>query len=128
MPAYCTAIGKLLLAYRSPEQLDQYLNDVQLTPLNGNTITEPNVLRTVLQGIRQKGFSINNQEDSVGLLAVAVPILGGDKSVMAGLALHGPEARLTQARATSLVDRMQQAASEISNSMFAEPAGCSAAD
>lgn len=120
VPAYCTAIGKLLLAYRTPEQLQTYLNSVRLVPLNGNTITDPGALRTALKAIRKQRFSINNQEDSIGLLAVAVPILGADGSVVAGLALHGPEARLTEARARSLVGRMRTAASELGQALLHE--------
>ncbi len=124
VPAYCTAIGKLLLAHRTPAQLDQYLNAVPLLPLNSNTITDGDALRRTLARIRAQGFSINNQEDSIGLLAVAVPILGADKTVMAGLALHGPEARLTEDRASALVPKLRLAAREISDVLFAETASC----
>jgi DNA-binding IclR family transcriptional regulator len=127
VPAYCTAIGKLLLAHRTPGQLEQCLNSVLLMPLNGNTITKANTLRIALEAIRTQCFSINNQEDSIGMLAVAVPILGADKSVMAGLALHGPEARLSESRATSLVARLNSAARDISYFLFAEPAPCQTA-
>lgn len=122
VPAYCTAIGKLLLAYRTPEQLDVYLNSVRLTPLNENTITDPGTLRRALAAIRKQRYSINNQEDSIGLLAIAVPIFGANGSVVAGLALHGPEARLTEQRAKSLVTRMRAAASELGEALFDEPA------
>ncbi|MBU2582787.1 MAG: IclR family transcriptional regulator [Alphaproteobacteria bacterium] len=128
VPAYCTAIGKLLLAHRTPGQLEQYLNSVRLTPLNDNTITDAATLRAALEAIRNQRFSINNQEDSIGLLAVAVPILGADKSVLGGLALHGPEARLTESRAMSLVGRLRSAASDISKVLFAESAPCETAD
>lgn len=124
VPAYCTAIGKLLLAHRTPAQLEQYLASVPLAPLNGNTITDPETLRRALQVVRTQGFSINNQEDSIGLLAVAVPILGADGTVMAGLALHGPEARLTEERATILVPKLRSAAQNISDVLFAETESC----
>ncbi len=128
VPAYCTAIGKLLLAHRTPGQLEHYLNSVRLTPLNGNTITDAEALRSALVAIRKQRFSINNQEDSIGLLAVAVPILGANKSVMAGLALHGPEARLNESRATSLVGRLRSAARDISQVLFSDPVPCETAD
>ena len=127
VPAYCTAIGRLLLAHRTPGQLEQCLNSVLLMPLSGNTITKADTLRIALEAIRTQCFSINNQEDSIGMLAVAVPILGADKSVMAGLALHGPEARLSESRATSLVARLNSAARDISYFLFAEPAPCQTA-
>ena len=110
VPAYCTAIGKLLLAHMDEGRLRHYLSTVDLKPLNANTIIDPHRLRTHLVEIRRDGFSINDQEDSVGLLAVAVPLCGRDGRVLGGLALHGPEARLPRERAISLVPRMLIAA------------------
>lgn len=115
VPAYCTAIGKLLLAHISARRLDGYLAAVSLKPFNENTITNPQKLRAHLAQIREQGFSINDQEDSVGLLAIAVPLRGMDDLVLGGLAIHGPIARLPRDRATSLVPRLQKAAQAISD-------------
>jgi len=114
VPAYCTAIGKLLLAHMEPARLQHYLSTVDLEPLNQNTIVDPEQLSAHLGDIRRDGYSINDQEDSVGLLAVAVPLRDTDGHVLGGLALHGPEARLPRERAVSLVPRMLLAAKRLS--------------
>lgn len=123
VPAYCTAIGKLLLSDLSREQIQDYLSHVPLTRLTANTITTPKQLMSELARIREQGFSVNNQEDHVGLLAIAVPLQAPGGKVAAGLALHGPEARLPRRRALELVPRLRKAAAELSRILFGVDAG-----
>lgn len=118
LPAYCTAIGKLLLAARPADHIDDYLRHVPLTRLTANTITSRTRLLDELAHIREQGYSVNNQEDHVGLLAVAVPLHAPDGRVVAGLALHGPEARLPMRRAVGMVSRLQAAAAELGGMLF----------
>jgi IclR family acetate operon transcriptional repressor len=118
LPAYCTAIGKLLLAQLSQRQLNQYLLAVPLERLTPTTLTSAHALGEALREIRAKGYSINNQEDSVGLLAIAVPIRDGTGAVRAGLSVHGPEIRLPRSRAVDLVPRLTETATAISGLLF----------
>jgi DNA-binding IclR family transcriptional regulator len=118
LPAYCTAIGKLLLAALPPEQLEDYLREVPLVRLTPGTITRPAALRRALGQIKAQGYSINDQEDHLGLLAIAVPLRTADGQVVAGLALHGPQARLTRQRAVELLPRLQVAAAILSGHLF----------
>ncbi len=121
LPAYCTAIGKLLLAALPPEQFEDYLRQVPLTRLTTRTITSAARMHEELARIRAQGFSVNDQEDHVGLLAVAVPLRAPDGRVAAGLALHGPEARLPLQRAIELVPRLQTAANKLGRMLFDNP-------
>ena len=118
LPVYCTAIGKLLLAHLPQKLQDHYLDTVKLAQLTENTITDPDTFRAALGEIREQGFSINNQEDSVGLIAIAVPIQSQSGTMMAGLAIHGPEARLSTSRAKELIPTLTEAASAISRALF----------
>ena len=118
VPAYCTAIGKLLLSDLPQEQVQNYLDHVPLTRLTANTISSPKRLLNELARIRDQGFSVNNQEDHVGLLAIAVPLHAPGGRVAAGLALHGPEARLPLRRALDTVPRLSKAAGALSQVLF----------
>ncbi|MFP4537155.1 MAG: IclR family transcriptional regulator [Dichotomicrobium sp.] len=113
MPAYCTAGGKLLLALAPAKTLDQYLSTVTLKRLTPNTWTDPEAFRAHLETIRAQDYSINNQENLIGLLAVAVPVRDPSGRVLAALALHGPEARLRESRAQALVPEIRKAAGAI---------------
>ncbi len=114
VPAYCTAIGKLLLAYM-PEQEQQVLIDsFRFRRLTPNTLTNPAELRENLLEIAQRGYSINNQEDSLGLVAVAVPITDVDGRVVAGLAVHAAEARMPVDQIVRRLPLMRRTAAKIS--------------
>lgn len=95
-----------------------YLAHVPLARLTAQTITNPKRRQSELARIREQGFSINNQEGHVALLAVAVPLHASDGRVAAGLALHGPEARLPLRRALGIVPRLEQTAAEFSRILF----------
>ncbi len=118
LPAYCTAIGKLLLAQLPSDRLQQYFRAVELKPLTPNTITDTKRFSEAMQAIRNDGYSINDQEDSLGLLAIAVPILNEKAEVVAGLAIHGPEVRLSRKRAISLLPQLRETADVLATVLF----------
>jgi len=114
MPAYCTSIGKVLLAHLPEKALEQYLSVAKLEPWTEHTWTDRDGLREHLQQIREQGYAINNQENLIGLLAVAVPVWDPLRRVVAGLSVHGPEARLSKARACEIIPVMTSAGESIS--------------
>lgn len=113
MPAYGTAIGKVVLANLPPKQLNQFLSTVHLRRMTENTHTDPEALREHLAEVRDQGYAINNEENLVGVLGVAVPVWDPSGSVVAGVAVHGPKARLTETRATEIVPQLKKAADAI---------------
>lgn len=114
VPAYCTAIGKLLLAFSDKDTRAKLLAGTDLQQLTDNTITDPNLLESVFEEIRSKDFSINNEEDSVGLIAIAVPIRDTSGKVIAGLGVHAPTARMPVERAKGLLPKIRASAEMIS--------------
>ena len=118
VPVYCTAIGKLLLANLGAEARQHVLSVSKLKRFTDNTITSPEELEANLEEIRLLGYSINNQEDSVGLIAMAVPIRNVHDQIVAGLAVHAPEARLSIPATRRLLPRIQEAAAKIGSTLF----------
>ena len=118
VPAYCTAIGKLLLAYSESQVRRKVLASMDLVQLTDSTITDPLLLDLAFEEIRSRDFSLNNEEDSVGLIAVAVPIRDPSGNVVAGLGMHAPTARVSIDRAKGYLPKIRAAADEIARSMF----------
>lgn len=118
VPAYCTAIGKLMLSTLDAAQLAAYLEAVPLKALNENTIHSEERLRAHLGDIRERGYAVNDQEDSIGLLAIAVPVLDADGTIVAGLSLHGLEARFPVARALETVPTLRGVSTKLSEALF----------
>ncbi len=95
LPAYCTSMGRILLAWLPPEQLESYLRDVVLTPHTTRTVTSVEKLRGLLRSTRRNGFALCDQEYEVGLRSIAVPVFGPTGRVVATLNLSGNAPRLS---------------------------------
>ena len=94
LPAYCTSMGRVLLAYLPPEQIEQYLARAELTPLTTRTITSAEKLRLALRTVRRLGYALVDQELEVGLRSLAVPVYAPNGRVVATVNLSGNAPRL----------------------------------
>jgi DNA-binding IclR family transcriptional regulator len=94
-PMHCTGSGKLLLSNYSDEKLIEYLRikgNIKPTPNSINTYKE---LKIELKQIRERNYSIDNEECEIGMRCVAIPIRNYTGAIIAGLSITGPAARMT---------------------------------
>jgi IclR family pca regulon transcriptional regulator len=95
LPAYCTAMGKLLLAnLPEPEQRD-LLAEIKLTKRGPNTITSKKALREELDDILSEGFAVNDQELAADLYAIAAPVRNEARDVVAAVNLAAHSSMIT---------------------------------
>ncbi len=115
LPAYCTSMGRVLLAYLPPEQLEHYLAKVTLTPHTTRTVTSVEKLRLALRNVRRNGYALVDQEFEVGLRSLAVPVYSISGRVVATMNLSGNAPRLSvlEMQSRYLVP-LRNAASELS--------------
>jgi IclR family pca regulon transcriptional regulator len=115
LPAYCTSMGRILLAYLPAEQLEQYLAKVNLIPHTTRTITSLEKLRLALRNVRRNGYAICDQEYEVGLRSLAVPVYSSSGRVVATLNLSGNAPRLSVLEMQNrFLTPLRNAASELS--------------
>ncbi len=95
LPAYCTSMGRVLLAYLPAEQLEQYLARVNLIPLTTRTVNSIDKLRLALRNVRRNGYALVDQELEVGLRSLAVPVYAPSGRVVATINLSGNAPRLS---------------------------------
>jgi IclR family pca regulon transcriptional regulator len=115
LPAYCTSMGRVLLAYLPAEQLEQYLAKVVLTPHTTRTITSVEKLRLALRNVRRNGYALVDQEYEVGLRSLAVPVHSASGRVVATVNLSGNAPRLSVLEMQSrYLTPLRNAASELS--------------
>lgn len=119
VPLHATGIGKLLLAHLAARERRRLLRVLPLTKLTDRTIIEPDALERELTAIRRQGYAANDGENTQGLIGLAVPIRDPRDKVIAGLAVHAPEARMPLARALEHLPHLNQAARELER-LFAE--------
>jgi IclR family pca regulon transcriptional regulator len=114
LPAYCTSMGRVLLAYLPTEQLEQYLAKAVLTPHTSRTITSVEKLRLALRNVRRNGYALVDQEYEVGLRSLAVPVYAPSGRVVATVNLSGNAPRLSVMEMQSrFLTPLRNAASEL---------------
>ncbi len=112
-PAYCAAVGKVLLASLSEREIDGYLQRVKLKSYTLYTITNKKYLKKDLKLIREKGYSFVNEEYMVGVSCVAVPLKDNRGKVCAGLSFSVPTVRMDKEKLPQLIDSLISTAKKI---------------
>lgn len=120
-PAYCTGIGKAILAYLEPDRLERYLAEVTLQSRTPRTITDRAVLRQDLRRVRARGWAIDDEEIFPGLRCVAAPIFGFDGRVAAGVSVAGPTSRMPKDSLPGFASKVLITAEEISSRLGHRP-------
>lgn len=87
LEAYCTGIGKVLLAAMPEAQREAYLATGPFPRLTAATITESAVLRSHLHLVREQGFARDDEEIAEGLVCLAVPLGSADGNVAAAISV-----------------------------------------
>jgi IclR family pca regulon transcriptional regulator len=115
LPAYCTSMGRVLLAYLPSEQLEQYLAKVVLIPHTTRTVTSIEKLRLSLRNVRRNGYALVDQEYEVGLRSLAVPVYAPSGKVVATVNLSGnaPRVSVLEMQSRYLI-HLRNAANELS--------------
>lgn len=76
LPAYCTSLGRVLLAYKEPAWLDSYFERVPLKPLTPKTVVSEEGIRASLGAVREQGYALVDEELELGLRSLSVPVVG----------------------------------------------------
>jgi DNA-binding IclR family transcriptional regulator len=113
LPAYCTASGRVFLAFLPPEVVEPLLNE-PLAAYTEKTITSPARLREELEATRQRGYSFDDGEFEDGIRAISAPIRDIDGNVIAAMGIPGPTNRLTPERIPELAEALVEAANAVS--------------
>ena len=116
MPAHCTGLGKAMLAFAPDEQVEQLVAG-GLERRTPTTIVDPDVLRSELRSVRERGVALDHEEGCEGVSCVAAPIRGSGRAVGA-VSVTGASDRFDHAAAEILVRRTSR---RIWNDLFARP-------
>ena len=90
LPAYCTSMGRVLLAGLAPAALDVWLEGLETRRYTSRTVVEPARLRRILENVRRDGYAWVEQELETGLCSLAVPLHDRAGEVVAALNLGMP--------------------------------------
>lgn len=90
LPPHCSATGKVLLSSLPEDKLEDFLGSIVLTKVTPKTITAPKALIQEFARIRKRGYSISNQEFSLDLYSIGIPLIDGRGKVAAAAGLSVP--------------------------------------
>ena len=97
LPAYCTSMGRILLAGLPDEEVLALLRASPLQARTRHTLTDPDALLAKVQQARRQGWALVNQELEEGLVSIAAPIVNRAGRTIAALNISG-QANRTPAR------------------------------
>jgi len=100
LPAYCTSLGRVILAHRAPAEIDAYLERVPLERRTHFTVTDRRQLHGLLDAVREQGYAVVNEELELGLRSIAVPVRREDGSVQIAINIGTQAARVEAAEMT----------------------------
>lgn len=103
LPAYCTSMGRVLLAQLSLDALDAYLDRTKRIQYTPRTIVSRDGLIDTLESVRSNGYALVDQELEIGLRSIAVPVKGADGRATAALNVGVQAARISVAEMESRI-------------------------
>ncbi len=119
LPAYCTSMGRILLAALDDAALGDYLDHANLQIKTSRTLHTPDAIRASIDEIRQKGWVIIDQELEVSLRSLAVPLKDSAGQVLAALNVGTHASRVTKQELESrFLPVLLEASKELSTRLF----------
>ena len=122
LEAYCSGLGKVLLASLPEEQMEGVIMDGALVPLTPYTITSAPALRAELKRVREQGYALDDRENHANMRCIAVPVLDRDGRAVAALSASDTVEHMTQARLQEVRDVLFGVAVQLRQKLYPTPA------
>lgn len=115
LEAYCSAIGKVLLATLPQNDLDEYLSAFEFPRLTDNTITDPKEIRREIAKTKRRGFGVDNREIREDLVCIAVPATLRDGTTIGAVSAASTRTDLAGSPRKEIVAQLNGLARKIAN-------------
>jgi IclR family acetate operon transcriptional repressor len=112
-PLHASGIGKAILAHRDPVAVAALVGPGPLPAFTETTVTDPAALAAMLVGTRARGWSLDDEEHTLGMRCVAAPIFDEAGEAVAAISVSGPGVRLTPPEIPRIAALTVQAATTI---------------
>ena len=117
-PSHCTATGRVLLAEQPPENWPGMLQNIPLTRMTDRTVTDRVAFRRVLEDVREKGWSLVDQELETGLMSIAVPLRNSAGQLVGAINVGVPTVRMSAGEMVEFIlPKLQETVLHISQAL-----------
>jgi DNA-binding IclR family transcriptional regulator len=118
-PAHCSSMGKALLAGLAAGEIDARYPGARLEARTERTITDRQLLKRHLAGVRARGYAVDSAELEPHLCCVAAPVFDRTGAVVASISVSGPDSRIGEASIPAIAEAVRRAAGQISTQLGA---------
>lgn len=119
-PLYCTALGKVFLAFEAPELLEEMLG-TRMAPVTPKTLTTPRALREDVEATRARGYSLDNEEFHLGQVCIGVPVRDFQGTLVAAMSISVAVQRLDAEPLEMFAREIVLAGSSVSTALGQKP-------
>jgi len=116
-PAYCTGVGKAMLAYLPTDRQNAVLEQQSYHQFTDRTLCSPDEMRAELRAIVERGYATDNEEHEQGIVCVSVPILTDARAVIGAISVTGSTVRTSLKTLQRHVPKLHKTASDIATQM-----------
>jgi DNA-binding IclR family transcriptional regulator len=113
-PAYCTAVGKAMLAELPDAEVSKIVRRWGLKAVTANTITTAAALKAELRAVRSRGYAIDDEEKEEGLRCIGAAVRSHSGKLAAAMSVSGPAFRMTRERVPEIGRALMEATSKLS--------------
>ncbi len=93
VPSYCSGLGKAILAFTLEDELQEILDSISFEKYTDGSITDIVMLKEEFKKIRERGYSIDDEEYVIGLICIAAPIFDYHGNPVAAISVSSPKYR-----------------------------------
>ena len=116
LPAFCTSMGRVLLAQLPEQMLERYLQSATFSKFTERTVCNADELRKEIRSVSKQGYALVDQELELGLRSLAVPVFAGRSRTVAAVNVSTQAARTSKAAMLqNFLPVLRQAAADISS-------------
>jgi len=119
-PITCTSLGKAILAFRNPTQIDSLLSEIDVSRCSDKAYIDREELEAELNSIRERGYAIDDEEYELGIRCVGAPIKDHTNKAIAAISIAGQSRRMKDSDINELGKKIKESAKEITNLLGAK--------
>ncbi|MCR2045391.1 IclR family transcriptional regulator [Anaerosalibacter massiliensis] len=116
-PMYSTSVGKAMLAFMEEEEVEKIWNNSKIEKFTEYTIVDLEDLKNRLKKIRKKGYSVDDQENELGVRCIGAPVFNRLGKVEGAISISGPTIRVTKEKIEEMAEQVIKYANMISNEL-----------